>query len=88
MQPTSRLRLCLLGARTGRRRSGEPGSERTAPKKSLIDHSANTDVLPDHFCVLTLLVESVDYLNLRGNPQQRQCFEKHQGQWHSKELIP
>lgn len=67
---------------------GEPGSERTAPKKSLIDHSANTDVLPDHFCVLTLLVESVDYLNLRGNPQQRQCFEKHQGQWHSKELIP
>ncbi|MBR9793559.1 MAG: pyridoxamine 5'-phosphate oxidase [Gammaproteobacteria bacterium] len=67
---------------------GEPGSERTAPKKSLIDHSANTDVLPDHFCVLTLLVESVDYLNLRGNPQQRQCFEKRQGQWHSKELIP
>jgi pyridoxamine 5'-phosphate oxidase len=67
---------------------GEPGSERTAPKKSLIDHSANTDVLPDHFCVLTLLVESVDYLNLRGNPQQRQFFEKQQGQWHSKALIP
>ena len=37
---------------------GEPGSERTGPKKSLIDHSANTDVLPDHFCVLTLLVET------------------------------
>lgn len=67
---------------------GEPGTTRSAPGRSLIDQSIKTDALPDHFCVLTLSVESVDYLNLRGNPQQRRYFEKRQGQWHSDHLIP
>ena len=67
---------------------GEPGSVRVSPRRSLIDHTAGTEVVPAHFCVLTLTVEAVDYLNLRGNPQQRLSFVKHQGQWHSKELIP
>lgn len=67
---------------------GEPGSVRHHPKRSLINHQADTDSLPEHFCVLKLTVSAVDYLNLRGNPQVRQQFEFKHGQWHSQALIP
>ncbi len=44
---------------------------------------------PGHFGVLLFDISAVDYLNLRGNPQQR---EKHfidgSGQWVSEPVIP
>ncbi|GGF81080.1 pyridoxamine 5'-phosphate oxidase family protein [Alteromonas lipolytica] len=67
---------------------GEPGTKRAHPKRSLVDHSADTEVVPPHFCVLALTVTSVDYLNLRGNPQTRYYFTQHDGDWHAEALIP
>ncbi|NVK55411.1 MAG: pyridoxamine 5'-phosphate oxidase family protein [Alteromonadaceae bacterium] len=66
---------------------GRPASIRPQPQQPL-QTATDSEVVPVHFCVVTLNVFAVDYLNLKGNPQQRQSFEKKHSQWHSTDLIP
>lgn len=66
---------------------GSPGTKRhdLNPLESL----EPDNVVPRHFCVISLSVSKVDYLNLRGNPQNRIVFEKQSdGSWCSLEIIP
>lgn len=66
---------------------GSPGTKRhdLNPLESL----EPDNVVPSHFCVISLSVSKVDYLNLRGNPQNRFVFEKQSdGSWCSLEIIP
>ncbi len=66
---------------------GQPGSvkQSNGPLRVTEDMSHP----PEHFCVLKLLIKSVDYLSLQGNPQYR---EKHwldsSGKWVSQPIIP
>lgn len=66
---------------------GQPATPRAsdAPLRVTSDMSE----APEHFCVLKLKIQSVDYLSLQGNPQYR---EKHwldgNGDWVSQPIIP
>lgn len=66
---------------------GKPGTPRD-PSQPLMAEGDYSEV-PDHFCLLSLQVQAVDYLNLRGNPQIR---EKHgidaEGQWKMEAVTP
>ena len=40
----------------------------------------------EHFVLLVLEPEQVDYLCLRGNPQRRTCYHLDKGEWRETEL--
>ncbi|GGW76882.1 pyridoxamine 5'-phosphate oxidase family protein [Alteromonas halophila] len=66
---------------------GEPGETRdpSYPLKSHGDFS----VPPPHFGVMLFDVDKVDYLNLRGNPQQREIHTRDDhGSWETHAIIP
>lgn len=66
---------------------GTPGDARdpSQPLKSQGDFSQP----PAHFSVLVFDVQSVDYLNLRGNPQVRDLHHRdEQGTWVSASIVP
>lgn len=66
---------------------GEPGTPRhdASPLHAEGDFSR----VPDYFCVLLLSIESVDYLNLRGNPQIREWHTKDANDnWQCQPVIP
>ena len=66
---------------------GEPGTPRNDGTALQIE--GDFDEVPPHFCVILLAIESVDYLNLRGNPQSREWHQKDaNGNWVSQSLIP
>ncbi len=67
---------------------GQPASPRAQPQQPLQSNVADTNEVPAHFCVVALQINEVDYLNLKGNPQQRQHFVKRNEQWHCADLIP
>ena len=49
---------------------GEPGTPRN--DGSALQIEGSFDKVPNHFCTILLAINSVDYLNLRGNPQHRE----------------
>lgn len=66
---------------------GTPGT----PRRDLypLESIEPDNVVPSHFCVISLAVSKVDYLNLRGNPQNRIVFDKRSdGSWGTSEVIP
>ena len=66
---------------------GTPGDPRdpSQPLKSQGDFTQP----PDHFSVLVFDVKSVDYLNLRGNPQMRELHHPDaEGRWVSESIVP
>lgn len=66
---------------------GTPGTPRNG--ESALHVEGDYTTIPAHFCVLTLNIETVDYLNLRGNPQNREWHKKNEhGDWVSQSLIP
>ncbi|WP_242633698.1 hypothetical protein [Alteromonas sp. KUL17] len=66
---------------------GEPGTPRN--DGSALQVEGDFGVVPPHFCVIMLAIDSVDYLNLRGNPQSREWHQKDgNGNWVSQSLIP
>ncbi|MDC8831261.1 pyridoxamine 5'-phosphate oxidase family protein [Alteromonas gilva] len=67
---------------------GQPAAPRTHPEQPLQVDESDPDAMPAHFCVVALQVTEVDYLNLKGNPQQRQRFVRQGSRWLCKDLIP
>ena len=66
---------------------GEPGTPRN--DGSALQIEGSFDKVPNHFCTILLAINSVDYLNLRGNPQHREWHHKDDnGNWVSQSLIP
>ncbi len=66
---------------------GTPG----APKddSTALHVQGNVNEVPEHFCVILLTINNVDYLNLRGNPQHRVLHQRDDdGRWISQPLIP
>lgn len=44
---------------------------------------------PEHFCVLSLRIDSLDYLTLRGNPQHRELhYKDDKGEWQVRAVTP
>ncbi|GMM70205.1 hypothetical protein MTsDn5_01570 [Alteromonas gracilis] len=66
---------------------GEPGTPRN--DGSALHIEGDFKQAPSHFCTILLAIQNVDYLNLRGNPQNREWHEKDEnGNWVSQSLIP
>lgn len=66
---------------------GVPGTPRN--DGSALQIQGDFSEVPPHFCVIMLAIDSVDYLNLRGNPQSREWHQKDaNGNWVSQSLIP
>jgi pyridoxamine 5'-phosphate oxidase len=66
---------------------GRPGTPRQV--ESALNIEGDYSIVPAHFCVLSLNIENVDYLNLRGNPQHREWHEKDENDnWVSQSIIP
>lgn len=68
---------------------GEPGSKRNSSNSLRISANMIPDKPPEHFCLLSIRVDKVDYLNLKGDPQHRVLHTKNtRGHWTATELIP
>ncbi|MEC8376841.1 MAG: pyridoxamine 5'-phosphate oxidase family protein [Pseudomonadota bacterium] len=66
---------------------GEPGTPRH--DSAALQVEGDFKHAPEHFCVILLAIETVDYLYLRGNPQNREWHEKNsEGNWVCQALIP
>lgn len=66
---------------------GRPGTPRNTGAPLNIEGDFNC--IPEHFCVILLSVEFVDYLSLRGNPQYREQHHKDaEGNWVCQSVIP
>ena len=68
---------------------GKPGEPRAGGDSLRVSAEAIPSVPPEHFCLLAVQVSHVDYLNLRGDPQQRIRYSlNRQRQWKETDIIP
>lgn len=65
---------------------GSPKTPRSSNDLLKVNHQP--DDPPPHFCVIKFVVIGGDYLCLKGNPQHRELYHKHQGQWQVTSVIP
>ncbi|WP_100641124.1 pyridoxamine 5'-phosphate oxidase family protein [Alteromonas facilis] len=67
---------------------GEPKSKREPGDNLQVDKHLLNAGPPDHFGLIVVDVRSVDYLNLKGNPQDRTLYRKSSTQWRATPVIP
>lgn len=57
-------------------------------KDSLVADKSKFEPVPTHFGLLLISVRNVDYLNLKGNPQDRVIYQKTRTRWRATPVIP
>ncbi|MDM7860737.1 pyridoxamine 5'-phosphate oxidase family protein [Alteromonas sp. ASW11-36] len=67
---------------------GRPKTPRAKHTDLVVDSDAMTEVPPDHFELIAFEAEYVDYLNLKGNPQDRIIYTCTNAQWCEERVIP
>lgn len=65
---------------------GVPGTVRQPAKPLKAEGDMN--IAPPHFCKLAFRADSVDYLNLKGNPQYREFQTRCESDWQIRAVIP
>ncbi|MBT0586427.1 pyridoxamine 5'-phosphate oxidase family protein [Alteromonas oceanisediminis] len=68
---------------------GTPGERRDDGNSLRVSAETIPDLPPSHFCLLAIDINHADYLNLRGDPQQRIRYTlNRQKQWRAIDIIP
>ena len=67
---------------------GKPKTPRAKHIDLAVSAEMITDTPPEHFELIAFEVHYVDYLNLRGNPQERIIYSSVNEQWNEDRVIP
>ncbi len=58
------------------------------PQETLATALADEDAPSDFFCLVTVLAESIDWLDLSTEPHRRVVFHRRAGKWHGARAVP
>ena len=67
---------------------GEPGEKRNKEDLLSVEKEAIPEEAPEHFIIMVVTVGEVDYLNLKGTPQERYHYKQSSNGWREIPIIP